>query len=108
MYAGYVVERGSVQDLASSPRHPYTRGLMAAMPQIDARTLPEVIVGQPPDLATLPPGCPFAPRCPQVRDECSGVDMDALTTGRCACPFSVPGGEEGEAVRMQSTQVAGR
>jgi oligopeptide/dipeptide ABC transporter ATP-binding protein len=107
MYAGYVVERGSVQDLANSPRHPYTRGLMAAMPQIDTRSLPEVIVGQPPDLATLPPGCPFTPRCPQVRDECSGLDMDSLTTGRCACPFSAVAGQEGQAAERPFTQAAG-
>jgi peptide/nickel transport system ATP-binding protein len=87
MYAGYVVERGSVQEIAGAPRHPYTRGLIAAMPQIDARSLPAVIVGQPPDLATLPPGCPFAPRCPQVREECALIDMESLTLADCACPF---------------------
>ena len=88
MYAGYVMERGSVQELARAPRHPYTRGLMAAMPQIDARSLPAVIVGQPPDLATLEPGCPFAPRCPQARSECAAVDMEAQTVTACACPFA--------------------
>jgi peptide/nickel transport system ATP-binding protein len=87
MYAGYVVERGSVQEIAVSPRHPYTRGLIAAMPQIDARTLPAVIAGQPPDLGTLPAGCPFAPRCPQVRDECAAVEMELETLTTCACPF---------------------
>jgi peptide/nickel transport system ATP-binding protein len=88
MYAGYVMERGSVQELARAPRHPYTRGLMAAMPQIDAHSLPAVIVGQPPDLATLEPGCPFAPRCPQARSECAAVDMEAQSVTACACPFA--------------------
>jgi peptide/nickel transport system ATP-binding protein len=89
MYAGYVVERRNVQSLVSA-RHPYTRGLMAAMPQIHTRSLPEVIAGQPPDLATLPPGCPFAPRCPQVDERCDEADMDTTTLTSCACPFSDP------------------
>ncbi|MGA8355226.1 MAG: ABC transporter ATP-binding protein [Solirubrobacteraceae bacterium] len=88
MYAGYVVERGSVQEIARSPRHPYTRGLIGAMPQIDARSLPAVIPGQPPDLGTLPPGCPFASRCPQVREECTAVEMEIETLTACACPFA--------------------
>jgi oligopeptide/dipeptide ABC transporter ATP-binding protein len=87
MYAGYVMERGSVANLAAA-KHPYTRGLMAAMPQIDAHSLPAVIIGQPPDLATLNPGCPFAPRCPEVRPACTSVDMQAQTLTNCACPFS--------------------
>ncbi len=106
MYAGYVVERGSVQEIAGSPRHPYTRGLIAAMPQIDARTLPAVIAGQPPDPGTLPSGCPFAPRCPQVREECTAVEMEHETLTTCACPFAeiempVPSVEqpEGQATR---------
>ncbi len=88
MYAGYVMERGTVDEIAGSPRHPYTRGLIAAMPQIDARSLPAVIVGQPPDLATLEPGCPFAPRCPEARSACATVEMEIETLTACACPFS--------------------
>jgi peptide/nickel transport system ATP-binding protein len=88
MYAGYVVERGSVEQLTHSPEHPYTRGLLAAMPQIDGSSLPAVIVGQPPDLAMLPPGCPFAPRCPMARPECAAVEMESMTLTDCACPFS--------------------
>jgi peptide/nickel transport system ATP-binding protein len=87
MYAGYVMERASVSEIARRPKHPYTRGLMAAMPQIDSSSLPAVIVGQPPDLAMLEPGCPFAARCPMVRDECRGIDMEELTLADCACPF---------------------
>jgi peptide/nickel transport system ATP-binding protein len=88
MYAGYVVERGTVGQLASSPRHPYTRGLIAAMPQIATRSLPAVIVGQPPDLGQLPPGCPFTARCPEARTECAHIDMEAMTLTGCACPFA--------------------
>lgn len=90
MYAGYVVERISVENLATA-RHPYTRGLMAAMPQIDGQNMPIAIEGQPPSLGSLPPGCPFADRCPQVREQCSSIDMQALTLTRCACPFADSG-----------------
>ena len=90
MYAGYVVERASIDDLTSNPRHPYTRGLIAAMPKIDSRQLPEVIVGQPPDLDRLPAGCPFTPRCPEVREECATVEMDVTTLTACACPYNNP------------------
>jgi oligopeptide/dipeptide ABC transporter ATP-binding protein len=92
MYAGYIVERGSVAELTNSPRHPYSRGLIEAMPQIDSERMPTVIPGGIPDLAALPPGCPFAPRCPQVRDACLGIDMHALTETSCACPFSASRG----------------
>jgi oligopeptide/dipeptide ABC transporter ATP-binding protein len=109
MYAGYVMERRSVDELSRAAKHPYTRGLMAAMPQIDARVLPSVIAGQPPDLATLPSGCPFAPRCPAAEPECELIDIDSLTLTACACPFagapangsceSPVGSEAGGAVR---------
>ena len=104
MYAGYVLERGSIEELVSFPKHPYTRGLMAAMPQIDTRSLPEVIVGQPPDLAMLQPGCPYAPRCPQVREECQQIDMEALTLMRCACPFSRRDGGEASILTALSSE----
>lgn len=88
MYAGYVMERGETAELTTSPRHPYTRGLMAAMPRIDSSKFPAVISGQPPDLNSLPPGCPFALRCPEVRPECANVAMPTETLKVCACPFA--------------------
>jgi peptide/nickel transport system ATP-binding protein len=90
MYAGYVVERGPVAEVARFPKHPYTRGLIAAMPQIEAESLPAVIGGQPPDLGVLPPGCPFEPRCPLAGSACLSVDMEAMTPSDCACPFVQP------------------
>jgi oligopeptide/dipeptide ABC transporter ATP-binding protein len=71
MYAGAVVEEGAVETVFRAPRHPYTRGLMAAFPDIasDRRTL-EVIPGAPPDLRHLPAGCRFHPRCGAVMDVC--------------------------------------
>ncbi|PMC74586.1 ABC transporter ATP-binding protein [Brachybacterium sp. UMB0905] len=71
MYAGTVVETGSTRDIFSAPRHPYTSKLINAVPPVKG-DLPELasIPGAPPSLATLPPGCPFAPRCELVTDAC--------------------------------------
>ena len=72
MYAGRVIESAPAAELYARPRHPYTRGLMASVPRLDGnpneRLIP--IEGQPPDLARLPPGCAFAPRCRQASDAC--------------------------------------
>jgi peptide/nickel transport system ATP-binding protein len=65
MYAGRVVERGTVQALFANPVHPYTQGLLAAIPPIEG-PLPHrlaAIPGTPPSPADMPPGCPFEPRC---------------------------------------------
>jgi oligopeptide transport system ATP-binding protein len=72
MYAGRVVESAPAAELYSKPRHPYTRGLMASVPRIDGDTSRQLlpIDGQPPNLAALPPGCAFAPRCRQASDAC--------------------------------------
>lgn len=73
MYAGKIVEQGPAEILLRDPRHPYTAGLITSVPQLDqhrAQRLP-TISGAPPDVAALPPGCPFAPRCSNVRpDHC--------------------------------------
>jgi oligopeptide transport system ATP-binding protein len=72
MYAGYVVEAGKIEDIFYRARHPYTHMLLQSIPRLDrARDAPlKPIPGQPPDLLFLPPGCPFAPRCPNVQDIC--------------------------------------
>ena len=72
MYAGRVVESAPAAELYAHPRHPYTRGLMASVPRLDGNTDERLIPieGQPPDLARLPPGCAFAPRCRQASDAC--------------------------------------
>ena len=70
MYGGYIVEEGPAEEVLRRPRHPYTRGLMAATPDhVVARVL-EVMPGAPVDIADRPPGCPFAPRCPQKVEAC--------------------------------------
>jgi oligopeptide/dipeptide ABC transporter ATP-binding protein len=66
MYAGRQVERGTVDEVFYTPKHPYTRGLLASLPRLDRRYDNERlyrITGQPPSLIFLPPGCAFHPRC---------------------------------------------
>jgi peptide/nickel transport system ATP-binding protein len=78
MYAGYVVERGSTEAVINSPRHPYTKALLAAELVFDpsqSRSRLETIGGQPPDLGDLPPGCPFQARCRHARPDCREVPM---------------------------------
>ena len=72
MYAGRIVETGSVRDVFANPMHPYTRGLMNAVPSLATdRSQPlRTIEGTVPSLAELPPGCPFEPRCHLRIEEC--------------------------------------
>ena len=99
MYAGRAVEVASVGELYRDRRMPYTAGLLGSVPRLDApqgaRLVP--IPGAPPSLAALPPGCPFAPRCPLAIDEC-----------RAAEPELVPVGTNHHAACIRTEQVAGR
>jgi oligopeptide/dipeptide ABC transporter ATP-binding protein len=71
MYAGRIVEMGPVRQIFTSPAHPYTRALLESIPRLGARMRRlTAIEGQPPDLARLPAGCAFAPRCPQAMERC--------------------------------------
>jgi len=70
MYAGRIVESGRLEDIVRSPQHPYTRGLLEANIRPGQTERPEAIPGAPPNLANLPPGCSFAPRCHAARGEC--------------------------------------
>ena len=90
MYAGRAVEVADVDVLYRDRRMPYTVGLLGSVPRLDApqgaRLVP--IPGAPPSLAALPPGCPFAPRCPLVIDECRAAEPELLAVGpdhRAAC-----------------------
>ena len=71
MYAGRIVEHGSVRDIFNNPSHPYTEALLASVPKMD-RDVDRLfsIDGQPPPLHDLPVGCSFADRCPVVMDKC--------------------------------------
>jgi len=95
MYAGRVAEEGPVPRVFTAPRHPYTRLLLGAFPDIASgrRTL-EIIPGSPPDLRTPPPGCRFAPRCPGVMAVCREVVPPEVRFDdgvRVACHLHPPG-----------------
>nr|WP_217368277.1 ABC transporter ATP-binding protein [Kitasatospora sp. MMS16-BH015] len=82
MYAGRVVETAPVDELFARPRHPYTLGLIGAVPRLDAGGGPLVpIPGTPIPLAELPGGCPFAARCPLVEDRCRTVEPPLTGAG---------------------------
>ncbi|MEV7021932.1 ABC transporter ATP-binding protein [Kitasatospora sp. NPDC093558] len=79
MYAGRVVETAGVDELFAAPRHPYTLGLIGAVPRLDGLGGPLVpIPGSPAPLADLPPGCPFAARCPLAEPRCSTAEPELL------------------------------
>ncbi|MFD0261534.1 ABC transporter ATP-binding protein [Kitasatospora indigofera] len=95
MYAGRVVEESDAPRLYKAPAHPYTRGLLDSVPRLDRhgeRLVP--IPGSPPDLARLPAGCAFHPRCGSARPRCAAERPALLTVGapdaerRSACHFT--------------------
>jgi peptide/nickel transport system ATP-binding protein len=87
LYAGRVAEMAPVADLFAAPRHPYTAGLAASIPSFSTRRrrLPQ-IPGTPPDPASLPSGCAFAPRCPAALDRCREAqpELSPVAAGRVA------------------------
>jgi peptide/nickel transport system ATP-binding protein len=70
MYAGRMVEAAASDELFANPRHPYTHGLMAAVPRLTGGGISDGIPGRIPDYLNPPPGCRFHPRCPQAMDIC--------------------------------------
>ena len=90
MYAGRAVETAPVDELYRDRRMPYTAGLLGSAPSLDAaqgtRLVP--IPGAPPSMVSLPPGCPFAPRCPLAVDDCRAEEPALVEVGpdhRVAC-----------------------
>jgi peptide/nickel transport system ATP-binding protein len=83
MYAGRPVEVGSVEDIYYEPRMPYTLGLLGSLPRLDATTRERLtpILGSPPSLLNMPPGCPFAPRCPLHVPACDEDEPPLLQVG---------------------------
>jgi oligopeptide transport system ATP-binding protein len=72
MYAGALVESGLTEEIYKSPKHPYTIGLLGSVPRLDSprKENLRIIKGLPPNLAHLPPGCSFWPRCDYAMDRC--------------------------------------
>jgi peptide/nickel transport system ATP-binding protein/oligopeptide transport system ATP-binding protein len=82
MYAGQVVESGPVAEVFREPRHPYTLGLLRAVPDFEiVRDKLASIPGAPPDLASPPPGCRFHPRCPFVQEDCIANAVPLIEVG---------------------------
>lgn len=87
MYAGRIVEEAASDALFEEPLHPYTQGLLAALPSLEgSRRRLDPIEGAVPEPWNLPPGCPFAPRCPRAVDACDTVvpPLAAKAPGRRA------------------------
>jgi oligopeptide/dipeptide ABC transporter ATP-binding protein len=93
MYAGKLVEKGTIDEVFYSPRMPYSLGLLGSLPRLDAtgRERLTPIVGSPPSLVNLPPGCPFTPRCPLAQDICEEREPELTATDSpehlAACHF---------------------
>ncbi|MCH9675717.1 MAG: ABC transporter ATP-binding protein [Gammaproteobacteria bacterium] len=82
MYAGRIVETGSVSDVLGNPQHPYTQGMLASTVHGNMRGQDiEAIPGSPPDLRVLPSGCSFAPRCGHVQSACIEALPPAVSVG---------------------------
>jgi peptide/nickel transport system ATP-binding protein len=96
MYAGRIVEEGPARQVFREPKHPYTRALAGAFPEIgDARfrRAPAGLGGDPPDPADIPSGCSFHPRCPEAFDACPGTEPELYQVGegrRAACLLHTP------------------
>ena len=92
MYAGRIVETGGINEIFGSPGHPYTVGLMNSVPRVDQRGQRlSPIVGAPPNLADIPSGCSFHPRCPRAELRCSEErpELREVVLGRqSACHFA--------------------
>ena len=108
MYAGRIVEQGSIEQLFSDPRHPYTRGLFDAIPRIDGprqRLIP--IPGTVPNPKHLPEGCAFSPRCSRAQEVCRTTQpsLESMQGGRwLACHSPVP--EPSQAARARILEFA--
>jgi oligopeptide/dipeptide ABC transporter ATP-binding protein len=81
MYAGRIVEHGSVRSLFDAPKHPYTRALLGSIARLGSKEPLYAIPGQPPNLARLPSGCAFHPRCADALARCASDEPPEITLG---------------------------
>jgi len=105
MYAGFIVETGSVDDIYKHSRHPYTLALLQSLPRVDRSSGERLVTipGFPPDLLKLPAGCPFVPRCSHVVERCNQENprlmpmrgsQDSTLEHQVACWVDLPTGNE--------------
>ena len=93
MYGGRIVESGPVDSIYHNPRHPYTKGLLASVPELESANTNRrrvALRGQPPELGPLLSGCVFMSRCPNAQSECASISMKLEPFGGehvSACPF---------------------
>jgi len=81
MYAGHMVEHANIKDIYNNPQHPYTRGLLRSIPNIElAEQKLEAIQGSPPDFLNLPKGCRFWPRCSNAMEKCRETEPQLIET----------------------------
>jgi len=109
MYAGRVVEYGPVSRVFNDPVHPYTRALLNSIPRMtDPDQRLTAIEGQPPDLSALPPGCSFAPRCPNAMPRCRSQEPPefAPERGRGARCWLAEPAAAGPELRVATSGVA--
>lgn len=109
MYGGRIVESGPVDSIYHHPRHPYTRGLLASVPELESANVFKrrvALLGQPPELGILRPGCVFMSRCPHAQPVCQSVSMELEPAGArhtSACPFDTT--ELGNRVILAEAEV---
>lgn len=82
MYAGKIAEQRSVYDLFYDPKHPYTKALLGSVPKLGSKDPLDTIPGQPPNLAHLPTGCHFHPRCPEALPRCAEEEPQEFGIGK--------------------------
>ena len=103
MYAGRCVERGKTEAIFAHPAHPYTKALLASMPDLESKpgTALTTIGGQPPKMLQAGGGCAFAPRCPLVSDTCrqsfpKRTELDKCQTLSALPHLNAPSGDAPE------------
>ena len=94
MYGGKLMEAGTTADLFDQPSHPYTKGLLSAVPRLDRHEDHlRTIAGDPPDMSDLPPGCPFQPRCAQRLDICATQQPELISSDNRLRACHLPEGQ---------------
>jgi len=102
MYLGRIVEHGDTAAVWSSPAHPYTEALVAAIPRADgAGVLPADLPGDVPDPASPPSGCRFHPRCPVARDDCAVTEQRLIPLPGIPLPGRGPGSAHAAACHVR-------